>query len=100
MVRVTALYGSAEMKSRLEAHKASENDEALAYLREKFPGVEEAAFYTDYRGNVSNHVSEAHSVIKAAMTERTCARCGGKCTLPGRSGKPVVSIEESPGGFK
>ena len=95
MVRVTALYGSAEMKSQLEARKARDDEEALAYLREKFPGVDESAFYTDYHGDISNHVSDAQSVIKAAMTERTCARCEGKC-----AGKPVVSIEESPGGFK
>ena len=100
MVRVTALYGSPEWKSQLEARQAHEDEEALTYLRAKFPGVEDAAFYTDYRGNVSNHVSEASSVIRAATIERTCSQCEGKCTLPVRNRKPIASIEESPSGFK
>lgn len=100
MVRVTALYGSAEMKSQLEARQAREDEEALAYLHGKFPGIDTSAFYTDYLGNVSNHVTDAQSVIKAAMIEHACTNCEGKCTLPRRNGKPVVIIEESPYGFK
>ena len=88
--------GSAEY----EARKAREDDQALTYLRVKFPGVEESAFFTDYRGNVSKHVSEARAVIKAATIERTCSQCDGKCTLPDRNRKPIASIEESPAGFK
>ena len=100
MVRVKALYGSAEMKSCLEARKAREDEEALTYLRRKFPGVDEEAFFTDYRGNVGNHVPEAGAVIKASKIERVCSQCDGKCTLPDRKGKPVANIEESPAGFK
>lgn len=92
--------GSAEWKAEHEARKARDDEEALTYLRAKFPGVDEAAFFTDYRGNVSKHVQEAGAVIKAAKIERTCSHCEGKCTLPDRKGKPVAGIEESPAGFK
>lgn len=88
--------GSAEY----EARKARDDEEALTYLRVKFPGVNESAFFTDYRGNVSKHVQEAGAVMKASKIERTCSQCEGKCSLPDRKGKPVVNVEESPAGFK
>ena len=88
--------GSAEY----EAHKARDDEKALTYLRVKFPGVDESAFFTDYRGNVSKHVQEAGAVMKAAKIERTCSQCEGNCTLSDRKGKPVVNVEESTRGFK
>lgn len=96
MIKFASPLGSAEY----EARKARDDEEALTYLREKFPGVDESAFFTDYRGNVSKHVQEAGAVMKASRIERTCSRCEGKCTLPDRKGKPVVNVEESPRGFK
>ncbi len=98
--KFAASFGSPEWKAEREAREARDDEEALAYLREKFPGTEESAFFTDYRGNVSKHVSEAGAVIRAAKIEATCSRCEGKCTLPDRNGKPVVNVEESPAGFK
>ena len=98
--KFVASFGSPEWKTELEARETRDDEEALAYLRVKFPGVEESAFFTDYRGNVSKHVSEAGAVIKAAKIEATCSRCEGKCPLPDRKGKPVVHVEESPAGFK
>ena len=96
----TALWSSPEWKSQLEARKAREDEDALAYLRAKFPGVDEKAFFTNYRGKVSQHIAEAGAVIRAATIERTCAQCDGQCTLPDRNGKPIACIGENPGGFK
>ena len=96
MVKISSPLGSAEY----EARKARDDEEALAYLRVKFPGVNESAFFTDYRGTVSKHVQEAGAVMKASKIEATCSCCDGKCTLPDRKGKPVVKVEESPAGFK
>ncbi len=98
--KFAALFGSPEWKAELEAREARDDEEALSYLRVKFPGVEESAFFTDYRGNVSKHVSEAGAVIRAAKIERICSQCEGKCALPDRNRKPIMSIEESPAGFK
>ena len=97
---LTGLWGTPEWKTQLEARQAHDDEEALTYLREKFPGIEESAFFTDYRGNISKHVSEARAVIKAAKIEATCSCCEGKCTLPDRNSKPIVYVEESPAGFK
>ena len=96
MIKFASPLGLAEY----EARKARDDEEALTYLREKFPGVDESAFFTDYRGNVSKHVQEAGAVMKASKIEATCSCCDGKCTLPDRKGKPVVNVEESPAGFK
>lgn len=98
--KFAASLGSPEWKSQLEARESRDDEEALTYLRVKFPGVNESAFFTDYRGNITKHVHEAGAVIKAAKIERICSQCDGKCTLPDRNGKPIASIEESPFGFK
>ena len=98
--KFAASLGSPEWKSQLEARESRDDEEALTYLRVKFPGVNESAFFTDYRGNITKHVHEAGAVIKAAKIERICSQCNGKCTLPDRNGKPIASIEESPFGFK
>ena len=54
MIKFASSLGSAEY----EARKARDDEEALTYLRVKFPGVDESAFFTNYRGNVSKHVQE------------------------------------------
>ena len=95
-IKLAASFDSAEYESR----KARDDEEALTYLRVKFPGIEESAFFTDYRGNISKHVQEAGAVMKAAKIEAECSRCDGKCSLPDRKGKPVVNVEESPAGGK
>lgn len=83
-----------------EARKAQKDEEALTYLRSKFPGVPDEAFFMDYRGVVSPHVVNIEAVRKAVTIERTCSQCSGKCTLSDRNGEPVVIIEESSAGFK
>ena len=95
-VKLAASFGSTEYKAR----KAHDDEEALTYLRVRFLDVEKSAFFTDYRGNVSEHVHEAKAVTKAAKIEAKCSRCEGKCSLPDRKGKPVVNVEESPTSFK
>lgn len=98
--KLAALWQSPEWKSQLEARQSLEDEEALAYLRGKFPGVDDETFFTNYWGNVSNHVIDAPKVCKAAFIERTCSQCKGECTLHDRNGKPVACVEESPAGFK
>lgn len=80
--------------------KAGYDAEALEYLRAKFPGVEDKVFFTDYRGTIHEHVTNALSVCKAAGIERACNKCKGTCLLSDRSEKPVISILESTKGFK
>ena len=89
-----------EWRTQLETRKAREDSEALEYLRKRFPGVDDEAFFTDYRGKVHEHVVEAVSVCQAAKIERTCLQCLGKCALTEKNGKPTASIEESTAGFK
>lgn len=91
---------SPELKSRIEANRLQADEEALTYLRGKFPEVDEEIFFTDHLGNRNMHVTEASMVCKAGRIERTCAQCTGECTLTNKSGKPIVSIEESPFGVK
>lgn len=95
-----ALWQSPEWAAQLEARKTRDDEKALAYLREKFSGVDDKVFFTDYQGNISEHVIESRTVCEAAMIERTCSQCSGECTLPDKSGKPVVCVEDSPAGFK
>lgn len=78
----------------------SYDDEALKYLRKKFPDVDEKAFFTDYTGYVHESVIDAVSVIKAGRIEHACETCKGKCKLTDRRSRPVAFIRENPKGFK
>ena len=100
-VKLSGYSVTLDMKSQIETAKISEDKEALAYLTAKFPGVDKEVFFTDYRGTVSKHVIEAVSVCSAGQIEQTCSQCkGNECKLKDMSGKPVVSIQTSPGGFQ
>lgn len=57
------------------------DDEALKYLRKKFPEADEKAFFTDYTGTVHENIVDAFSVIKAGRIEHSCETCKGKCKL-------------------
>ena len=75
------------------------NAEAVAYLHEKFPGIDDEVFCTDYSGEIFNEVIEAKAVCQAALIEKICAECEGVCSLPeafkNRNSKPVVRIQEN-----
>lgn len=74
------------------------DNQALKYLRAKFPDVPEQVFYTDYTGKVRKHVINAQDVIKAEFFENLCALCKGDCRV--KSGRPVAMIKTSNSGFK
>ncbi len=86
---------ASDWKKQIQALRTREDKEALAYLRAKFPSVEEKVFYTSYTGEVSKRITDVASVHEAAKIERLCAACKGKCQLLDRNGKPVVSIEKN-----
>lgn len=79
---------------------SSYDEEALNYLRVKFPDADEQAFFTDYTGTVHDDVIDALSVIRAMRIEHACETCRGKCKLTDRRSKPVVFMREHPKGFK
>ena len=74
-----------------QAVLARKDEEALEYLRSKFPNRDEKIFRTDYTGRVGEHVVDVISVCKARKYEQICANCRGVCALP-EEGKPVISI--------
>lgn len=78
----------------------SYDDEALQYLRRKFPDTDEKAFFTDYTGTVHKSVVDVASVIKAERIEHACETCNGKCQLQDRTSRPVIFIRDNPKGFK
>ena len=82
--------------------EAQARDNALNWLKAKFPEIDEQVFFTDYTGKVHADVVEFRAVVKAAEAEALCAECKGSCSLPEalKSGRPVVKIAESPRGFK
>lgn len=73
------------------------DEQALKYLRAKFPEVPEQAFFTDYRGKIHKHVINVQDVIRAEFCENLCTHCKGECLM--KSGKPVASIRTSNTGF-
>ena len=92
---------SAEEFMRLEESKRSE---ALAYLRLKFPGTDERAFFTDYTGRVFEDVLHFRAVAEAAEIDAVCEACkNGTCRIPkalrAKNSRPVVKIVESPRGY-
>ena len=74
-----------------QAVLARRDEEALEYLRTKFPNRDEKIFRTDYTGRVGEHIVDAISVCEARKYEQICASCQGVCALP-EDGKPVISI--------
>ena len=84
--------------------EASIRARALSYLRAKFPGTDEQAFFTDYTGQVHGDVIQFWAVAQAAEIDGLCEACGnGICILPdslkARNSRPVISIAHSPRGF-
>ena len=90
MVSSVVFFNSADTL-QVEDLAARRDEEALEYLRAKFPEADEKIFYTDYTGRVRAHVVDAVSVCKAKKFEQICANCQGVCSLPDE-GKPVISI--------
>ncbi len=84
--------------------EAKKRIQALKYLREKNPEVDEAVFFTDSTGRVSDGVRSFLAVAQAAEIEEICGKCnGGTCQLPEavkrENSIPVVRVSESPRGF-
>ena len=98
--KFATLWASPEWRSQLEARKSREDEEALAYLRIKFPEIEDKVFFTDAAGHVHTHVIDAASVCEARRIERACTDCKGECTLSDKKGKAVMSVDKSPSGFR
>ena len=76
---------------------------ALSYLKDKFPTVDEQAFFTDYTGQVYDDPISFCAVAQAAEIEQICATCNGTCSLPdsikAKNSIPVISVSTSPKGY-
>ena len=81
----------ATFNSRVEDLVARRDEEALEYLRAKFPNLDKKIFRTDYTGRVGKHVVDAVSVYKARKYKQICASCQGVCALP-EERKSVISV--------
>ena len=89
------MYAEMKKQSRIKA---------LSYLKAKYPGAEDRAFFTDYTGRMYDEVIHVHTVARAAELEEICESCeGGKCRLPEevkrQNSRPVVELSESPRGY-
>ena len=98
IMTASVTFWNAADSDQAEDLKARRDEEALEYLRAKFPEQSDEVFHTDYTGRISKHVIGAASVCKAKKIEQVCADCKGTCSLPD-GGKPVIRIETSPRGF-
>ena len=76
------------------------DEQALNYLRSKFPSEDEQTFHTDYNGRVHTGIIEAFNIFMLSEIEKTCKECEGKCALGNPSSKPVAVIKTSPRGYK
>ena len=79
--------------------------QALMYLHEKYPEEEEAVFFTDSTGRVSDRLTSFLAVAQAGEIEEMCGKCkGGECVLPEdvkrENSRPLISVSESPRGFR
>ncbi len=77
---------------------------ALSYLKTKYPGAEERAFFTDYTRRMYDEVIHVHTVAQAAELEEICVSCeGDQCRLPEyvkrQKSRPVVELSQSPRGY-
>lgn len=73
---------------------------ALDYLKAKFPGVDEQAFFTDYMGTVHDEPVSFWAVAQAAEMERICAGCDGNaCPFTAKTSRPVIGVAASPRGY-
>lgn len=88
---------------RFAQQEAENRARALSYLKTKFPGVDEQAFFTDYTGQVFSDVIQFWAVAQAAEIETICAGCEGTCSLSedlkARDSKPVISVAQSAKGY-
>ena len=68
-----------QSESKLESEFESLQDRALKYLREKFPGVDDGAFFTGYSGNHVERLSSdlITTILTCQECERLCAKCEG-----------------------
>lgn len=75
---------------------------ALAYLKAKFPNEDEKVFRTDYIGQTYDDVISFWAVAQAAELDGICECCDGTCKIPEalKSNRPVISVSESPKGFR
>ncbi|MBQ6773931.1 MAG: ATP-binding protein [Synergistaceae bacterium] len=76
------------------------DEQALNYLRSKFPGEDEKIFHTDYNGRVHTGIIEAFNVFMAGEIDKTCKECKGSCALGNPSSRPVAVIKTSQRGYK
>lgn len=87
---------TAEIFAKLEASK---HDNAMSYLKAKFPETDEKIFFTDYTGQVHSEIVNFWAVAQAAEIDEVCTACNGTCTLKNKDSRPLISIAESPKGF-
>ena len=94
-----------EQKAKFDREQAEAQDVALNYLKEKFPGVDEKVFRTDYAGYLHEEIIDWATVYKDAIMERACENCKQSgCEIYkiiGSEGcRPLVKIAESTKGYK
>ena len=90
-------------------HKCAEREkalqtQALSYLKEKYPEVNERTFFTDSAGEVSESIIEFSAVARAAEIEEICGKCeGGVCgiseAMKAKHSRPIVNVSKSPRGY-
>ena len=54
------------------------NAEVLKYLRNKFPSVDEKAFFTDYAGDVHEKIIGAEAINDEIITQSYCFCLSGR----------------------
>ena len=94
-----------EQKFIFEQEEINRRRIVSRYLAAKFPEVDEKVFKTDYAGYLHEEVIDWPTVYKAAIIERACTGCkNSRCEIPEalgvRNSRPVISVSESPKGFK
>ena len=94
-----------EQRAVFEQEDINRRAFVLRYLKAKFPDVDEEVFRTDYAGYLHEEIIYWPTVYKAAIIERACAGCkNARCEIPESLGVkdscPVISVSESPKGFK
>ncbi len=97
-IHLTHSISSEEMEKR----EKRRHEKALSYLKAKYPGVSDVAFFTDSTGQVYSCVVDAWAVAEAAEIEEICGKCkGGECPLSEKTQKvrPVVRVSKSPRGY-
>lgn len=93
-----------DWQAKFEAMKSQLDAQALVYLKAKFPGFDEAIFFTDSRGVKREHITDAEDICDAAKIDYACANCkNAECLLPenfkNRNSRPVVLIRENQDGI-